>query len=57
MLGFFFVMRKARQNSKGTSSKQGMQCDDLYNGVNISLRIRISTSKRNYSEIVLPRIH
>ena len=45
------MIRKARQDSKGTSSKQGMQCDDLYNGVSISPRIRINSSKINYFEI------
>ena len=47
----FGSIRKARQDSKGTSSEQGMQCDDLYNGVSISPRIRNNSSERNYSEI------
>lgn len=39
--GLFSALRKAGgQDSKDTSSKPGIQCDDFCNGVRISLRIR-----------------
>lgn len=39
--GLFSALRKAGgQDSKDTSSKLGIQCDDFCNGVRISLRIR-----------------